>query len=387
MLRSLGSGISGMSSSQKMLDVTANNIANVNTTGFKASSVQFQDTLSQLLRGPGPGTPEVGGTNPAQVGLGVQVAGIATNFAQGSAKATGRASDMMIAGDGLFAVKQGGETLYTRAGEFDFDTDGRLVTPSGGLVQGWTFTDGVLNQGAGLQNIQLPLNIVSKATTTTAATITGNLPDDAAVGDVLVRDLDVYDAAGNKSVLSITFERTAAGWDVGDGSTVSGSLSYTGGALTGSGAVNVGGVDIDLSKTTGFAKLTTIALNGQDGHAAGGLDSYSIAPDGTVVGSFSNGVTENIARIALATFTNYGGLEKAGGSTYRETVNSGPSTLTTAGQNGTGALAAGYVEMSNVDLSQEFSNLIVAQRAFQANARIITTSDSVLEEVVNLKRG
>src|SRR5690606_30689212 len=137
MLRSLYSGISGLRSHQTMLDVTGNNIANVNTTAFKSSATQFQDTLSQLQRGAAGPQAEQGGTNPAQIGLGVQVAGLSTNFAQGSAQATGRSTDMMISGDGFFVTRSGGDQFYTRAGNFDLDAQGRLVTPDGGIVQGW----------------------------------------------------------------------------------------------------------------------------------------------------------------------------------------------------------------------------------------------------------
>ena len=144
MLRSLYSGISGLRSHQTMLDVTGNNIANVNTTGFKVSATQFQDTLSQMVQGAGGAQPDAGGTNPAQVGLGVRVAGISTNFSQGAAQSTGKASDMMISGDGFFVTRIGTETLFTRAGAFDFDSEGRLVSPDGSLVQGWTAVNGVI---------------------------------------------------------------------------------------------------------------------------------------------------------------------------------------------------------------------------------------------------
>ena len=147
MLRSLYSGISGLRSHQTMLDVTGNNIANVNTTAFKSSAVQFQDTLSQLVRGAGGAQAETGGTNPAQIGLGVLVAGISTNFTQGAAQATGRSTDMMINGDGFFVMKVGGETVYTRAGSLDPDSLGRLVGPGGAILQGWNAVNGVIQQG------------------------------------------------------------------------------------------------------------------------------------------------------------------------------------------------------------------------------------------------
>ncbi len=281
MLRSLYSGISGLRAHQTMLDVTGNNIANVNTAGFKSSNVQFQDTLSQVARSGSAAQAAAGGTNPAQVGLGVQVAGIATNFSQGSAQATGRSSDMMISGDGFFITAKGGEQLYARAGSFDFDSQGRLVSPDGALLQGWQAVDGVVNAGAALTNI-------------------------------------------------------------------------------------------------------TVAKN--NGNAAGTLESFSMGNDGTLTGTFSNGENMVIGRVALANFTNSGGLEKAGASSFRATASSGVAAIGTGGTNGLGALSSGYLEMSNVDLSQEFTNLIVAQRGFQSNARIITTSDEVLQELTQLKR-
>lgn len=386
MLRSLYSGISGTRAHQTALDVTANNIANVNTVGFKKSSVQFQDTLSQMLSGAGAGSAASGGTNPAQVGLGVQVGAISTSFVQGSAQSTGVGTDLMISGDGFFAVSSGGETLYTRNGSFNFDPTGRLVTADGGLVLGWTAQDGAVNAGAAPGPITLPVDSVSAAAATTSAEFTGNLPSDAKTGDVLIRDLDVFDASGNATKLTVTFTKTDAGWDVGDGTTTGGSLTFTDGVLDGGGALTVGGVDLDLSTVTGYSGINTVALNGQDGNAAGEMKAYSISGDGSIVGTFSNGKTEVVARIALTSFSNPSGLEKVGGSNYRATVNSGTAQVGTAGDPGFGGIEGGQLEMSNVDLSQEFTNLITAQRGFQANARVITTSDSILEELVNLKR-
>ena len=337
MLRSLYSGISGLRSHQTMLDVTGNNIANVNTTAFKSSAVQFQDTLSQLVQGAGGPQAQTGGTNPAQIGLGVLVAGISTNFTQGAAQATGRSTDMMINGDGFFVTNVGGETVYTRAGSFDPDA----------------------------------------------------LPSDAKDGDQLVRDISVYDANGTERKLTLTFTKSATGWDVAgtDGTAnATGALTFTNGVLTAGGALNVGGVNVNLSTVTGYSGLSTVAFKDQNGRAAGTLESFTLSKDGTIIGLFSNGDKQAVARIALATFVNPGGLEKAGGSTYRATVNSGAAQIGGPGEDGLGNIQGGSLEMSNVDLSQEFTNLIVAQRGFQANARIITTSDEVLQELTNLKR-
>ena len=390
MLRSLYSGISGLRSHQTMLDVTGNNIANVNTTAFKSSATQFQDTLSQLTQGAGGPQTQIGGTNPAQVGLGVRVAGISTNFSQGSAQSTGRATDIMISGDGFFVTKTGTQTLYTRAGSFDFDGAGRLVSPDGAIVQGYTAVNGVVSDGGPTSDVTLPLGVVAPAASTTSATVSGNLPSDAAAGPPLVRDVQVYDNTGTARTVSLSYTKTAAGWDVAgtdpNGSTGTASLTFVGGKQTSAGTMTIGGIAVDMSKLTGFAGLTTVAVSNQDGRAAGTLKSYTLSKDGTLVGSFSNGASQAIGRVVLATFSNPGGLEKAGSSGYKSTFNSGNATIGTPGSGSLGSLQAGALEMSNVDLSQEFTNLIVAQRGFQANARIITTSDEVLQELTNLKR-
>jgi flagellar hook protein FlgE len=390
MLRSLYSGISGLRSHQTMLDVTGNNIANVNTAGFKGSTTQFQDTLSQMTQGAGGPQTGLGGTNPAQVGLGVQVAGISTNFAQGSAQATGKATDLMISGDGFFVTRLGDDTVFTRAGAFDFDAQGRLTSSDGKIVQGYSATNGVVNDGGAMGDITLPLDGAAPARQTTAATLSGNLPSDTAVGGTVVRDTKVYDATGNERTLELTFTRTAQGWTVrggeGAGAPTAALTFGANGQQTGNPALTVGGVAVDLGGITGFATLNTVAVTGQNGREAGTLQGFSLSKDGTLVGQFSNGESLAVGRIALATFANAGGLEKAGSSGYRATANSGDPQVGVPGSPGVGSLTSGTLEMSNVDLSQEFTNLIVAQRGFQANARIITTSDEVLQELTNLKR-
>lgn len=386
MLRSLDSGISGLRAHQTMLDVTANNIANVNTTGFKSSSTQFEDTLSQMLEPAGGGNTEVGSTNPAQVGLGVKVAGIATSFTQGSTDETGNATDMMISGDGFFTVQTGGQTLYTRAGSFNFDNSGQLVTPDGALVQGWTAVNGAIPSGSSaLSTVKLPTSSIAPAVATTAATVTGNLPSDAAVGTTVTENENVYDSTGATRNLQLTFTKSAAGWDVaaadGTGATGTGAMTFAAGAETSGGSLTVDGVTVDLSAVTGFAGLSTASIASQNGSASGTLQSYTLNSDGTLMGTYSNGASIPIARIALTTFTNPEGLEKVGSSEFAATTASGKQTTGTAGTDGLGTLVGGSLEMSNVDLTQEFSNLIVAQRGFEANARIITTSDQILQDL------
>ncbi|WPF81748.1 flagellar hook protein FlgE [Sanguibacter sp. 4.1] len=395
MLRSLFSGISGLRTHQTMLDVTGNNIANVNTTGFKASQTQFKDTLSQVLTNAGGAQGGVGGTNPAQVGLGVQLAGVTTNFQQGAAQVTNRSTDMMISGDGFFVVSKNGENFYTRSGAFDFDANGNLVTAEGALVQGWAAVDGAVDPNGPLAPLRLPTSVLNPASATTKVGFDGNLPSDAALGTVLNRDVEVYDALGNARTITLSFTQSAGAapaapnrWmlTTSDGGAAQPVAFNADGTLASPGTVTVDGVAVSLADVTGFAKLTSIETASKDGQRAGSLQSFTINADGTIIGAFSNGLKSPVGRIALGTFANPVGLEKAGGSLYTTTVNSGEAAIGTAGAGGRGSLVGGALEMSNVDLSQEFTNLIIAQRGFQANSRVITTSDELLQELVNLKR-
>lgn len=407
MLRSLFSGISGLRSHQQMMDVTGNNIANVNTTGYKGSQATFQDTLSQLVTPAGAPQNGTGGTNPAQIGLGVRLAGITTNFGQGATQNTGRSTDLMIQGDGFFAVGNGLETLYTRNGSFSFDANGFLVTSGGLKVQGWPAANGVINSNATAQPIQLPIGTQLPPVATTTAAFGGNLPGDAPydpaatppVIPTITTSITVYDAMGAPKSLAVTFTRTAAtdpagaGWTTSftlDGVTTAGpAFQFDGaGARTApvSSTVTVSGIDVDLSKITSFAGDSTVNPASQNGSALGTLQAFTISQDGTLVGVFSNGLKQPLGQLALVTFNNPPGLEKAGDSMYRNTVNSGPAQFGVPGAAGRGSLQAGALEMSNVDLAQEFTNLVVAQRGFQANSRVITTSDEILQELVNLKR-
>ncbi|MGJ7441877.1 flagellar hook protein FlgE [Aquipuribacter sp. MA13-6] len=390
MLRSMFSSISGLRSHQTMMDVTGNNIANVNTAGFKSSQTLFQDTLSQLLQGAAAPNAQQGGTNPAQVGLGTRVAGINTNFGQGAAQTTGRATDLMISGDGFFVVNNGNEQLYTRAGSFSFDAQGRLTTTDGALVQGWGAVNGVANVNGPLGPLTLPIGALLQPTASTAVTMGGNLPSDIAVGTAIPTSIEVYDGQGNARVVSVAYTRVnATQWNVQvtDGATVANSvLNFAAdGTAPAPAAVVVNGITIDMAGLTGYAGSNTAAALFQDGAAAGTLSSFGVGPDGALVGVFSNGRRETLGQLALATFANPGGLEKAGGSAYRASVNSGNVQVGVPGD-GRGTLAGGMLEMSNVDLAQEFTSLIIAQRGFQANSRVITASDEILQDLVNMKR-
>ena len=399
MLRSLFSGISGLRAHQQMMDVTGNNIANVNTAGFKSSQAVFQDTLNQMLKAPAaPQGTVQGGTNPAQVGLGVQLAGISTNFTQGSAQTTGRSTDLMISGDGFFTVKTGQETLYTRAGSFSFDADGGLVNNDGARVQGWIADkDGVIASNSTPTDMALPISTLLSPSQTTAVSFAGNLPSDAAEGTVITPSLTVYDGSGNPSELTITLTKGASTdtWavSVSDGTTDfdGGDVTFTATGTTPDPATltfpaAAGDIAVDIAGLTNYAGTTTVAPQKQDGYAMGSLQGFSITKDGQLVGSFTNGLRKPLGQIALASFNNAAGLEKAGASMFRTTVNSGVPQMGTPGGGSRGSIMGGTLEMSNVDLASEFTNLIIAQRGFQANSKIISTSDELLNDLINLKR-
>jgi flagellar hook protein FlgE len=403
------SGVSGLRSHQTMVDVIGNNIANVNTFGFKSSTVIFQDLLSQVLSGAGVPTGTAGGTNPAQVGLGVKVAGVSTSFTQGASQLTGRATDLSIQGDGFFVVRQGAETLFTRAGALSFDAAGRLVSPDGAIVQGWLAdATGAINTNAAAGDLSMPLGQSLAPAPTTTMQLGGNLDASTPLNQAIVTAITVYDQLGTPVSVSGSFTRTAANtWDFavdtdGDGTFEPvGALTFdptTGelqspnptftmltGSFPGPVTVDFGAVGTPNALVQ-FAGPSSVAALSQDGYALGALQSFTIGQDGVVTGVFSNGRNRPLGQIALAGFTNPMGLEKAGGSLFRPTVNSGLANVGVAGSGGRGTLLGSTLEMSNVDLAREFTNLIIAQRGFQANSRVITASDELLQDLVNLKR-
>ncbi|WP_448625368.1 flagellar hook protein FlgE [Geodermatophilus sp. URMC 64] len=405
MLRSMFSAISGLRAHQTKMDVVGNNIANVNTVGFKSSSTVFEDTLSQVLRNGSAPTADTAGTNPAQVGLGVKVAGITTNFSQGSTQNTGRSTDFMISGDGFFMTQSGNETLYTRAGSFDFDGVGNLVTPDGAILQGWMAVGGVINTNGPVDDLKIPYGQIVAPVATTGGAAAGNLSAEAVSTDAPVQtQVTMYDALGNEHQISYVFTKDAlpaTTWTmkVMEGATQYGANQTLGfsatGVMTTPAAKEITGltvpwgtIDIDLTKVTQYGGKSTVTATTtvDSGSALGTLESFSLGNDGTITGIYSNGRREPIGQLALATFTNPSGLTKAGNSSYRVGDNSGNPLVGVAGTGGRGTLTAGALEMSNVDLSEEFTGLIVAQRGFQANSKVITASDEILQDLVNLKR-
>ena len=413
MIRSMSSALSGLRNHQVMLDVVGNDIANVSTVGFKSSSTVFSDVLTQTLNGASAPGSATGGTNPAQIGLGSRLAGTVQSFTQGAIQRTGRTTDIAIQGDGFFVVNNGNENLYTRAGSFTLDATGNLTTPDGMLVQGWQADgSGVINSNAGITPVKIRVGELLPPTQTSNVDLGGNLSADTAIGVTTTLTVSAYDDQGVAIPLNLTFTKSAANqWTVtGTQGIPAVAVALTDNVLTfdGSGELTVpadrniniaGGVIpnmplplvIDLGgagepgRLTQYAGSSTAAITQQNGAPAGSLQSFNVGQDGTIVGNYSNGKTRPIGQLALAVFTNPGGLERIAG-VWRETPNSGLAQTGVPGAGGRGLMSSGTLEMSNVDLAEEFTRLIVAQRGFQGNARVVTTADEILQEVVNLRR-
>ncbi|MDI3542777.1 MAG: flagellar hook protein FlgE [Candidatus Atribacteria bacterium] len=405
MMRSLFSGVSGLKNHQTRMDVIGNNIANVNTVAFKAGRVNFEDILSQTVEGArSPQTGGMGGVNPKQVGLGMGIASIDTLFTPGSLQSTDNPTDFAVQGEGFFIVSDGSQVYYTRDGAFKTSADGALVNSNGFRLQGWMAdADGNIDSTQALQNITIPVGAQMKPKATTEIGFEGNLDANAAANSTWITSVQVYDSLGNPHNLTVTFEKagTANQWtwytdldgtpgdsstiEFGTGGTVisgeTGSASFNN--ITGAEDISL---DIDFSQLTQFGGNPTAYINFQDGYEAGSLDMVSTDSGGVLTGIFTNGQSKALAQIALATFANPGGLLKEGGNLYQISNNSGLPNIGTADSGGRGSIAVGALEMSNVDLAQEFTNMIVTQRGFQANSRVITTSDEMLQDLINIKR-
>jgi flagellar hook protein FlgE len=401
------------------MDVISNNIANVNTVGYKASRVTFEEAFAQLVQGasrpPGDSGDVGGGVNPIQVGLGMNLGSIDLLFTQGNLESTGVNTDVAIQGDSFFTVSNGTQRYYTRSGNFQLDANGRLVASTNGFVAQGRLADseGVLSDE--VQDIRLPFGQKAPAQETSQVSLSGNL--DASAPQTAVREttITVYDKMGAARELTVTFDRDD-GTPPPDAWTY--QISLDGTDLTGTGATDtltfVDGrlengtdgeahvttvelesgweVDIDWGTSGGidglsqFAAPSTAVLKEQDGYTMGDLERFSIDNTGTITGAFTNGVTLTLAQLALTDFNNPAGLIRTGDNMYTVSSNSGAPILGYAGEGSQSTIVSGALEMSNVDLAQEFTQMIIAQRGFQSNARVITTADEMLQEVVQLKR-
>lgn len=499
MMRSMYSGVSGLKAHQTRMDVIGNNIANVNTNGFKKSRVVFADTLYQNMRYGTIPSDVRGGTNPMGVGLGSQVASIDQIHTSSPTTTTNKPTDMAVSGNGYFIVNNGNESFYTRAGAFDWDSTFNLVNSNGYKVQGWMAnTDPARATATGDFSIDASgattgINIADYKEIAPRATknvsITGNLnsnydipqkPDAAPAttshdiiptqaafefpsetDDQKVVLFDTYDTLGRKQTVYARFFKTDAAGPANTGNTswacdlsLNPLFDQMGGGFA---AANFAAVDlsatpavpeavtlnnttlvarvynlnfdadgvmqdkvnlgagqirltidkttnpvplqptqealaqdvvctVDLTAVTQYDGTDNIQFYKQDGYQSGSMVKYSVGTDGTITGVYDNGQTKSVARVAVATFDNPSGLQQVGGTMWQTSVNSGAPVVGQPGADGKGTIIANALEMSNVDLSEEFTDMIVTQRGFQANSRIITTSDEMLQELVNLKR-
>jgi flagellar hook protein FlgE len=433
---SFSAGLSGLNANGQYLSVIGNNLANINTIGFKSSSVTFMDLVSQTVGGPS--------ANPMQVGLGVGTGSISPVFSQGAIENTREATNVAIQGNGLFVVRSpdGGDS-YTRAGAFSLNSDGVLTTPDGYRVLGYTEIDPVTGDivtTAQPAEIIVPPGILRAPQATSIFRTISNLDVNAEVGDEFNTPVQIYDSVGASHVITVTYTRTATGWDYeitvpgdevvqappsttpyvlaagavafdGDGQIVSvtATAPATGGGNLG-GAPPVPIEDISFTtpawangatasdivwdlvdpnnvvSLTGFASPSATSSKSQNGSAAGMVESISINAQGEIIATFGAGKTVAVGQLALATFNNPKGLLKLGSSRYGESQAAGIPNVGVAGTGGRGTLIGSALEQSNVDIAQEFTQMILAQRGYQANSKTITVSDELLVETLNLKR-
>jgi flagellar hook protein FlgE len=406
---SLYAGVSGLMTYGQAMNVIGDNIANVNTVGFKGSRAVFADILAQSVSN---------GAANIQVGRGSTLQNVNLSLAQGSFESTGNATDMAVQGSGFFIVNQGSERYYTRAGQFTLNSAGKLVNPSGYTVQGYQLDASGVATGS-LGDIALS-GVQSQPKASTYFRLGANLNANAASGTVFQSAANLYSSLGQMVTLTISFTKQAGNnWNYAMAATTtgaaSGSITVSGGtgtlAFSTSGqltspttnpTITISGisgassmsVSWNLNKTTGgtYGDMTGYAANSvtnaltQDGYATGTLKALSVDQDGIISGLFSNGQTQKLRQIGLADFSSPWGLTRTGSSLYAESGTSGQPVLGLARAGGFGSIAGSSLEQSNVDLGTEFVNMIQIQRGYQSNSRIITTIDEMMTEAVNLKR-
>mgnify|MGYP000184199625 CR=1 FL=1 len=417
---SFSASLSGLKANQVKLAVIGNNLANLNTVGYKAGQVSFADMVSQSVAGSSP--------NPMQVGLGVAPSSIAANFSQGGIDFTGVATHVAIQGNGFFVVGGANDRGFTRAGNFSFDQNGRLVTADGAAVQGFTAVNpitGEIDATGQPGDIVVPPGVLRPPVATGLFGMVSNLDSNAAVGAVFTSSVPMYDSLGVSHTGTMTFTKTGVGaWtyavsvpgqDVVGGAAgvpeniANGALTFdgdgrlatvNGGApadlvIAGPDWVNgAAPVDItwDLVTDAGLAQVTSFgAPSGtssitQNGSPAGAINGLTISASGEILASFGAGQVVAVGQLAMATFNNPQGLVKGGGNLLAEGGASGAPSIGTAGTGGRGTLIGSSLEQSNVDIAQEFTQMILAQRGYQANSKSINVADELLLEALNLRR-
>jgi flagellar hook protein FlgE len=403
--------LTGLNADATALNTIGNNLANLNTTAFKEQSTSFEDLFYQQI-----GTS--GANNPLLSGVGTRVAGTATDFSQGALATSGNATDIAIQGNGFFVLEQNGVQELTRAGSFQLDATGNLITQDGQKVMGFGASNGVLSTNNSLTGITIPVGMTQAAQATGNFSLTANLDSSSTVGTSFNSSLSLYDSLGVSHNATVTFTKTGAntwGYAValpaGDatGTPVNntGTLTFdtNGNLLTP--AANIsnitfpgmadGASDMNFAwnlynASTGGAMVgqssasSAVSLSTQDGYASGSYESFAVDAQGVIAAKFNNGQTQDVGQLALALVANQQGLMRLGGNNYGVTNASGFANVGVAGVGGLGTIEGNSLEQSNVDISTEFSNLIVAQRAFEANSKTVTTFDTVTQDTINLIR-
>lgn len=416
MLNVFSTALTALRASGTAIDVTGNNLANLNTTGFKAGTVSFEDMVSQKISSSTGSSPNGAGIGPALT---------SKQMTQGAIQVTGGSMDCAISGDGFFAVKDtAGSVLLTRAGNFRLDSQGYLTTMTGDRVQGWSAVNGTIPTGGNPGDIIVPTITTNPPVASSYFGLTMNLNALGAVGDTFSAPVQVVDSLGGKHTLTTTFTKTATntwsydvtipGADVAGGtagtpsSLLTGQLVFDSVGLLTSPAPNSGPIAVTVPALTNGAAGMSLNWNlldssgrstmGQIGDASAvsstavdgtnpsQLVRIEMADGGKLTALFSDGSKQQLAVLALATVGSPDALSSVGGNNYAENSATGGITFGQAGTGKRGTVTAQSLEGSNVDMARELTNIIVFQRAYQANARVVTTGDEMSQEVLNLKR-
>ncbi len=403
MSRALYAGLSGTLAHQARMDVIANNLANVNTVGYKERRVEFADCFYQTLRAGSPGG-QGRGTNPMQVGTGVRLASISVMHVQGAIESTGQPLDAAIEGPGFFVVSDGEQMYLTRDGSFALDSTGTLVMASTGLrVLGWVADeDGQINPTGTPTEIQVPAGQTRPAVATSYVEVAGNLDAGSDVGQEIVCTAVVYDSLGLDHVLTLRFTKTDVNQWTLDATCEGGSASTTltfdsNGVLTGGSPLSLGVVltngaespqtiELRLDGLTQRGAASNPVVTYQDGHGTAALREIAIDDDGLIEGRFSDGSTLILGQIAMANVPNVGGLRAVGHNLFVACPSSGQPDIGAAGTGNRGHIVAQALELSTVDITRAFVDMISTQRGFQANARVIAAANELLQDLLQVIR-
>lgn len=402
--------LSGLEATSQSLNVIANNLANLNTDGYKDQTLSFNDIFNQVQ-----GT--AGNGDPIQIGSGVQSAATSSNFTNGTLNATGVSSNMALQGNGFFVVQSTGGTDYTRAGDFTVNSLGQLTTTSGALLMGYPAVNGVVSTSGTLAPITVNQAATVPAVATSSFQMSTNLDSASTVGTTFTSPITVYDSLGTAQNLSVNYTNTAANaWSytitlpaaatggTGNPTTIaSGTLAFSSSGQLTSPTGTVTGINITGLADGAAAMHLTWNLNSsgsptitqqnassatttttQNGYGVGSLTGYTVLANGVVQGQFSNSQTLALGQVAVASFANSQGLSQDGASDFQATFASGAAIVGQAGAGGNGSITGGSVEGSNVNLSTEFSNMIVAQQGYEANAKVLTTLDQISQATIQM---